>query len=120
EPGGGPRADAAAARHELADRLLHPACPDRLLVLAGSGLSLHERLAEEARHLVARDRPRRLERRRRKESEIECIVLAWVAVEQAGECAGSRDPAEKRPEDDGVGAVRLGRCRLLRRFGDDG
>src|SRR4029450_12257597 len=44
EPGGRPHADAAAARHELADRLVHAALHG-LLALAGMRLAAHEGLS---------------------------------------------------------------------------
>src|SRR5205814_4808969 len=47
-----PRADAAAARHELADGLLEVAGLLRLLVVPAVRLAFDERRAEEARHLV--------------------------------------------------------------------
>ena len=51
--------------------LLHATALDGLLVLALVRLTLHERLAEEARHLVAGKRPRRLEARRGEDDEVE-------------------------------------------------
>src|SRR5581483_7272101 len=63
ERGGDPRADATGARDELADRLAEVARLDGVLgaFLRRSG---HEGLAQEARHLVARNRSRGLERSR--------------------------------------------------------
>jgi len=89
-PPGPPRsADAAAAGHELADRLPHPAGLTRILS-AFVRAALDERLAEEARHLVVRERPRHLERREREGREIERRVLVRIAVEHASERAGAR------------------------------
>jgi hypothetical protein len=56
---GRPGADAPAAGDELADRLLQVAGVERLLV-ARVRMTLDERLADEARHLVAGDRARGL------------------------------------------------------------
>ena len=56
-------------------------------------VALDERLAEEARHLVAADRARRLERREGQHGQVERVVVARVAVEQPGERAGGGEAA---------------------------
>src|SRR3954447_17930928 len=66
----GPGADAAAARDELADRLAIVAGRDRVLV-ALVRLALHERLAQEAGHLIPRERSSGLESGGREHDEIE-------------------------------------------------
>ena len=71
EPRGSPGADAARAGHELADRLIHAARVDGLLVLDGTGVSFDERLAQKARHLVPRERPSRFEARQGEHGEVE-------------------------------------------------
>ena len=90
EAGADPRADAAGARDELADRLLHAAVLDRLLVLAVVGLALDERLADEARHLVVGDRARGLEGRRREQREVERAELLRAGVRARRDAADAR------------------------------
>lgn len=99
-----PRADAAAARDELADRLPHPAALDRILS-ARVCVSFDERIAQEARHLVARQRSRRLVGRERKGHEVEHRVLVRVAVERPGERAGAGETAAEGGHDHRVIAV---------------
>src|SRR6266545_7247248 len=80
QTGGGPGPAATAARHELADRLAEVAGLDRLLTALVCA-ALYERISEEAGDLVARQRPRRLERRQREHGEVEGRVARGVAAE---------------------------------------
>ena len=114
QPGGGPGADAAAARHELPDRLAQVAGRQRLLVALVRG-ALDERLAQEARHLVARDRAGGLEGRGPEDGEVEEALVARVAPERVLRRRGGRDQAREGAHDPGVGAV--GRRRRGGRHG---
>ena len=90
---GRPGPDAAAARDELADRLVPLAGLDRLFA-AFVGMTAHERLADEARHLVAGERPGGLEGRSAQHREVERRVALRVAAEQAADRpAAARPPA---------------------------
>ncbi len=101
---GSPGADAARTGHELADRLGHAAL-HRFLALAGVRVSAHERLAQEARHLVPRQRARRLEARGRQHCEVERRLGLRIAAEDAlGQACRCKEPDE-RAHDGGVGAV---------------
>jgi hypothetical protein len=68
--------------------------------------TFHERLAEEARHLVIGERPRGLEGGQREHHEIERGLAGRVPVEAAGERASAREPGREAAHDYGVGAVR--------------
>src|SRR5581483_3090340 len=76
-----PGPPAAAAGDELAERLLPVARLDRLLV-AFVSLAADEGVAEEARHLVAGERPRGLEGGYGQHAEVEGGLALRVAVEQ--------------------------------------
>ena len=106
-PASDPGADAARAGDELADRLADVARLDGLL-----GLALDERLADEARDVVAGDRARRLERREREHEQVERAVLARFASERLREQGRTGEAGGERAHDRGVGALRgvVGRC----------
>src|SRR5580765_3482323 len=114
EPGGGPRADAAAAGYELADRLLHVAGLNGTLLVGLPRVPFDERFADEARDVIPRDCARGLERRHRKRRQIEPGLVARVAVEQARNASGHREPAREDSHDPGVrfvGRAYLGSLR---------
>ena len=69
-------------------------------------VAFDERLANEARDVVPGDRARRLERRHRKRRQIEPGLVARVAVEQARDASGHREPAGEDAHDPGVRFVR--------------
>src|SRR5579864_836227 len=100
QAGGNPGADAARAGDELADRLPQVARLDGLLVL-------DERLADEARDLVARDRARELERRGAEHGEVERALLRGLAPEGACEQARTGEPRGIRRHDRRVRGLRL-------------
>src|SRR5262249_55577765 len=114
-----PRPAAAAARHELADRLAEIARLERLLA-ALVGLALHERLAQEARHLVARERARGLERREREDDEVERRLARRVPVANARGKAGEPGPPDKGSRDRRVGLVGRSVGTWARGRGGDG
>jgi hypothetical protein len=91
-----------AATH--ADRLLHAALY-RLLVLARVCTAADERLPQEARHLVVRERPGGLERCRAEHGEVERGVALRVAVERARERSGGCEPTGEDAHDRGVRLV---------------
>jgi hypothetical protein len=69
------------------------------------GASTDEGVAEEARHVVSRNRPGGLEARSREGDEVEPGLVAQVAIEPAGERARDREAAHEGAHDRGVGAV---------------
>ena len=94
EPGCDPGADAARARHELADRLPHVAGLDG----SSSPPCAWPSTNGSRMKLVTsslRDRARRLERRGAEDREVERGVLARVAVERAREGARDRETADE-------------------------
>src|SRR5207248_1277363 len=82
-PGSRPRTDTTAAREEFADRLADIAAFDRLLVSLVR-VSADERLTQEARDLVAGERPRRLERRGREHRQVEEGLALRIAPHHSG------------------------------------
>ena len=100
-----PGADAARARDELADRLLHLGVVRRPLVLAVVRLALDERLADEARHLVAGDHARGLERGEAEQREVDRSQLLLGPVSGRRDAADGAEAGEKRAGDGRVGAV---------------
>ena len=79
--------------------------PDGLLLVALVRGALDERLAQEARHLVARDRARGLEGRGPEDGEVEEALVARVAPERVLRGRGGRDQAREGAHDPGVRAV---------------
>jgi hypothetical protein len=69
-------------------------------------LLLDERLADEARHGIPRDRPRGLEGGQRECREIERVVLVRIAAESARERPRAGEPAVERRHDRGIRGVR--------------
>jgi hypothetical protein len=105
EPGRRPHPGAARAGEELADRLPRAAGLDRLLVTLVR-LTLDKWLAQEARHLVVRDRAGRLERRRREHRQIEGVEALRPSSEQAREGRDAADPGAEDPDERGIRCVR--------------
>ena len=76
-----------------------------LLVLAVVGLALDERLANEARDLVAGDRPRGLEGRQAEEREVDGGHLLERPLPRRRDAADRPETGHERADDRRVGAV---------------
>ncbi len=100
-----PHPDAAAACEQLADRLTRAAVLDRLLV-PFVRLTLHERLSQEAQHLVVSDRPRGLERRGREHCEVERRQVLEPPAAERSERADARHAGAEDAHQGGIGRVR--------------
>src|SRR5207248_2974654 len=103
-----PGPDAARARHELADRLAEIPGFHSILT-AFVRLAPHERVTDEARDLVVRDRLCSLERRDAEHEQVDRPVLLRIVVQRLGEEPGAGEPGGERAHDRGVRLVgRLG------------
>ena len=111
QAGADPGADAASTGDELSDRLLHLRVVRRLLVLAVVRLTFDERVADEARHLVARDVREALNVAARAAQAPLRPTLLLRAIARGREAADGAETGDERADDRGVGAVRRARCR---------
>ena len=102
-----PAATQAPAQREhvtLADCLLNAAF-HWLLALAIVRVAAHERLADEARHLVVRQRARGLERSRAEDEKVECGMALRVAAPSMGDRSGGAEATREHGQDRCISGV---------------